>query len=182
MVGDDTSTGHHQPSRPLCFITPSHSLVLGSWRLTSLASAPARKTTSAGNEAEHVACQRAGCRARKRLKGRRDKRMDEVMGRGGLCRPCWLEVVAEDKEANDYVISGWNRSTRKWVIVSSPFKTSILLPATNSEVSLLCHWVSYVHIWWTGSHIDIWLVQIVMGLTCIHMSFLKSFNDKVHRK
>lgn len=71
MVRDDTSSDYYQPSRPLCFITRSHSPVLDSWRLTSLASAAARETTSAGNEAEHVACQPAGSRASKadRMKG-----------------------------------------------------------------------------------------------------------------
>lgn len=55
----------NHPSRPLCVITLSNSPALSSWRLTSLASAPARKTTSAGNEAEHMACQRAGPSASK---------------------------------------------------------------------------------------------------------------------
>lgn len=60
---------HHKiitnhPDRCVSSLRPAHP-ALGNRRLTSLAGAPARKTTSAGNEAEHVACQRAGPRASK---------------------------------------------------------------------------------------------------------------------
>lgn len=62
MVGENTFF-RSSPTTQAALFHPT--LVLGSWRLGSLAGAEARKTTSAGNEAEHVACQRVGPRASK---------------------------------------------------------------------------------------------------------------------
>lgn len=121
MVGDDTSSGHHQPFRPLCFITPSHSPVLSSFKVNLPAPLHAKLPLEMRQSMWHAS---APAPEPQRQAGWKD----------GWSHGAWRLHAA----------SRWWRQIKKQTIMSYQGEIKALavyvstpLPATNSEVGLL---------------------------------------------